>query len=559
MARRLGVWRVGSAAAPTSASDRVVCCGAMMATLDVPVLIIGGGPVGLSASLLLSRHGIRSLLVERHPGTTIHPKARALNVRTMELFRTWGIEADVRARALAFDAAPDVVWMTTLVGEETRRVPFGGAADRDPTDSPTTSLACMQYELEPILLEAARSYRDAELRFGHELADLARDGEGATATITEQNTGRKTSVRARFVVAADGASSPMRERLGIGMVGPGVLAHMVGIYFRADLADVGRRRPALLYLIERPEARGTMAAVDLRERWMFMKSFRADRDERLEDFTAARCIELVRKAVGIDDLPVEILSVLPWQIAAATAERFRDGCVMLAGDAAHLFGVGIQAMNVGIADAHNLAWKLAAVIDGWAGMRLIDTYDTERRTVALSLSEQGVLNMASGGMGVRTEHFSTRGMVLGASYSSTAVIPDGTELPASANPQTEYIPTARPGSRAPHAWLERGGRRLSTIDLFDGRCVLLTGQDGAPWMPAAARVRSRSGIPLEGYVVGSHGDLIDHAGSWRDLYGVGSDGAVLVRPDGYVAWRAQHAPVDTDSALRAALDRILSR
>jgi putative polyketide hydroxylase len=129
-----------------------------MARFDVPVFIVGGGPVGLSASLLLSRHGIRSLLVERHATTSIHPKARALNVRTLELFRVWGIEADVRARALAFDGAPDVVWVTTLVGDETRRVPFGGPADRAPTDSPTTSVACMQYELEPVLLEAARSY-----------------------------------------------------------------------------------------------------------------------------------------------------------------------------------------------------------------------------------------------------------------------------------------------------------------------------------------------------------------------------------------------------------------
>jgi len=399
----------------------------------------------------------------------------------------------------------------------------------------------------------------SELRFGHELNDLVRDGEGIIATITHRETGRETSVGARFVVAADGASSPMRAALGIEMVGPGILANMVGIYFRADLADIGRRRPALLYLIERPDARGTMAAVDLRERWAFMRSYRPDRGERLDDFTDARCVELVRAAVGIENLSVEILAVLPWQIAAATAERFRDGCVMLAGDAAHRFGAGIQGMNVGIADAHNLVWKLAGVIDGWAGAGLLDTYDVERRAVALSLSEQGMLNMASGGQGQREEHFSTRGLVLGTSYASTAVIPDGTDLPPTANPRTEYTPTARPGSRAPHVWLERDGQRISTIDLFDTRCVLLTGEAGVAWMDAAERVQRRSGIPLDRFMIGASGDLNDPGNVWLQLYGVGADGAVLVRPDGHVAWRATHGEVDPDATLSTALDHVLSR
>ena len=526
---------------------------------DVPVVIVGGGPVGLSASLLLSRHGVRSLLVERHPGTSVHPKARGLNVRTLELFRVWGLEAAVRAAAGVLDRVLDVVWAPTLVAAETRRVPYGGEGERRQGDSPTASAGCAQDRLEPILLEAARAYGLGELQFGRELSALSQDDDEVTATIVDRGSGEETTVRAAYVIAADGAESPVRSMLGIGMVGPGALAHRMGIYFRADLREIGDNRPALLYLVSPPEGGGVIAAVNLADLWLYMAPFRPEQGERVEDFSQERCVQLVRGAVGVEDLEVEVLSALPWALAAALAERFREGRVFLAGDAAHLIPpAGGQALNVGIQDAHNLAWKLAAHLGGWAGAGLLDTYESERRPFAVAVNDDVKRNLAAGGGAPRPEQFSNRGRVLGVSYDSTAIVPDSSDFPTLANPVIDYAPTARPGSRAPHMWVWRDEQQISTLDLYDTRFVLLTGPTGQAWRVAGERVAERLGIPIRCYAVGTDGPLTDKTGEWPSLYGVGPDGAVLVRPDGHVAWRTETADADPATRLTGAFCRILS-
>lgn|SRR5487761_10735 len=522
---------------------------------DVPVLIVGGGPVGLSASLLLSRLGVGSLLVERHSGTAVHPKARGLNVRTLELFRVWGLEEAVRAAAGELERALDVVWAPTLVARETKRAPYGGAGERLQADSPCTSAGCAQDKFEPILLEAARSYGRGELRFGQKLTSLRQDEDGVTATVVDGETGEQATVRAAYLIAADGAESSVRSMLGIGMVGPGALAHRMGIYFRADLRKVGAERPALLYFVTPPEGVGVIAAVNLADLWLYMAPFRPQQGERVEDFDDERCVQLVRVAVGIEDLEVEVLSALPWALAPAVAERFRDGRVFLTGDAAHL---GSQGMSVGIQDVHNLAWKLAGCLGGWAGTALLDTYEAERRPFALAMKDDHTRNLAAGGAGDRTEQFSNRGRVLGVSYDSTAIIPDGTDLPKVGNPVIDYAPTARPGSRAPHLWLWRGEQRVSTLDLYDTDFTLLTGPAGSAWCTAAEETRARLAIPLKCYTVGAHGQLIDNTGEWSRLYGVRQDGAVLVRPDGHVAWRTATAGSEPGSQLLDQLRSILA-
>jgi len=529
----------------------------MSSTPEVPVLIVGGGPVGLSASLLLSRLGIESLLVERHPGTSVHPKARGLNVRTLELLRVWGIEAAVRAASGELERACDVVWAPTLVAPETKRLPYGGAGEQLQDDSPTTSVGCAQDKLEPVLREAASSYELADLRFGHELLALDQDSNGVMATVVDRESGQERVVRAAWVIAADGAQSRIRSVLGIRMAGPGELGHRMGIYFRADLREVGHERPALLYVLSPPEGPGVMAAVNLADLWLYMAPFRPGEGELVEDFTNARCVQLVRSAVGAQDLDVEVVSALPWAASSATAERFRQGRVFLAGDAAHLIPpTGGQALNVGIQDAHNLAWKLAAHVGGWAGAGLLDTYQLERRPFALTVSEDAARNV--GGFGQRPEQFSNRGRVLGVSYDSPAVIPDGSDPPAATNPVIDYIPTARPGSRAPHLWLRRSGEVISTIDLYDTSFVLLTGAAGQAWTAAAERVAPQLGIPLVSYVVGQESDLVDQPNAWPSLYAVGPNGAVLVRPDGHVAWRAATAVDDARRELAAVLRRVVS-
>jgi putative polyketide hydroxylase len=528
-----------------------------MRDLDVPVLIVGGGPVGLSASLLLSRHGVRSLLVERHASTSIHPKARGLNVRTLELLRVWGLERAVREAAEDLDRARDVAWAPTLLAPEVKRVAYGGERERFGVDSPTTSMGCAQDKLEPILLGAARSYGIGDLRFGHELFHLEHDADAAFARVVERATGEETRIRAAWVVAADGAQSRVRSLLNIGMRGPGTLFHRMGIYFRADLHEVGRDRPALLYLLSPPEGAGIMAAVNLSDLWLYMAPFSPEQGDKVEDFTTQRCVQLVRSAIGAQTLDVEILSVLPWEGSSAIAERFRDGRVFLAGDAAHLIPpTGGQAMNVGIQDVHNLAWKLAGHLAGWAGPELLDTYALERRSFAQSVMDDASRN--AGGFGARQEQFSNRGRVLGVSYDSPAVVPDGSELPEVANPVIDYLPTARPGSRAPHLWLWRDGARISTLDLYDTGFVLLTGSGGQAWKPAAAQAEGQTGAPVCCHSIGPEGDLIDPHNEWTSLYGIEPDGAVLVRPDGHVAWRTRSLSADTGRDLVSVLGRILS-
>lgn len=214
---------------------------------------------------------------------------------------------------------------------------------------------------------------------------------------------------------------------------------------------------------------------------------------------------------------------------------------------------------MGIQDVHNLAWKLAGCLHGWANALLLETYEAERRPFALAVNDDVAQNLASAATRVRTEQFSNRGRVLGVSYDSTAIVPDGTDLPAVANPVIEYVPTARPGSRAPHMWLRQDGQKISALDLFDTHVVLLTGPDGHAWRIAGEQAAEQLGIPIHCYAVGPDGPLVDKAGAWPGLYGVGPDGAVLVRPDGYVAWRNRQGSDSPAVTLDHALRRVVGR
>ena len=527
-----------------------------MADIDVPVLIVGGGPVGLCASLLLSRFGVPSLLVERHPATSVHPRARGLNVRTMELLRTWGLENKAREAGRALENATEVVWAESLAGRELRRVTAGGRREDMRPVSPTTGCACAQDELEPVLSASAQGYGVGDVAFDHELTSFESGAAEVTATIRKNSTGQEMTVRAAYLVAADGADSGVRQALQVAALGPGILSRQIGIYFEAPLGRLVADRPAVLYFIENAAVSGLFAAVDLADRWVFYTARPPDWDQAAGGLPAGRCVELVRLAAGLPDLAVRVLAVLPWAMAAQTAERFRVGRVFLAGDAAHRIPpVGGYGMNTGIQDAHNLAWKLAGVLAGWAGPSLLDTYEAERQPVARFVTEQALLNMRQPG---RPEQYATLGLALGVSYDSAAVVPDGAPAPQVANPVTDYIPSARPGSRAPHAWLQRNGQRISTIDLFDTAFTLLAGASGQRWRHAAATASRDLGVPLAACTVG-HGGLRDEDGTWAQLYGIDPDGAVLVRPDGHVAWRSAAAGTEPHAELVRALHAVLGR
>jgi putative polyketide hydroxylase len=536
--------------------------------LDIPVLIAGGGPVGLTASLLLSRHGVRSLLVERHPGTAIVPKARGINARTMEMYRQCGVEAAIRAAGLSEERRGRlIVWTETLAGKEIeRRVP-GRASPKNMAVTPTTNCLCAQDDLEPVLRRFAETAGPGALRFNTELTSFSQKDGSVTGTMTDRVTGEETRFSARYLIAAEGAQSRVRRSLGVQMIGEEKVYDSVNILFNADLRQWTEHRPAALYFVEQPELRGTFLTINGTDRWGFLIHSPSQYGYKPGDFTSERCAALIRQAVGIPELVVSVLGVSPWEASAIVADRYREGAVFLAGDAAHeMPPTGGFGLNTGVQDVHNLAWKIAAVLRGQADDALLDSYHAERQPLAETITRAALANAMSmgrttrqsGAVLPRREFLNEQGLIYGLCYESMAVIPDGTPPVEVTDPVTEYVPSARPGSRAPHVWLQRGGEQLSTIDLFGSHFVLLAGRDGDAWRQAIHQIVP-SWPPLIGFTVGGKEDLIDPDGNWHEAYGVETDGAVLVRPDGYVAWRGRSGASRPREVLRAVVDGVLGR
>jgi len=546
-----------------------------MKAIQVSVLICGGGPVGLSAAILLARLGVRSLLVERHPSTTDHPKARGFFTRTMEILRPWGVEAALREQALP-SGAFRFIWVESLAGREIGRVE-PPHRDVPGLHSPTYVCMAAQDAFEAELRHHADTYPEIELRFSTELAVFSQDDTGVTATLRDRDSGQTQTVRGSYMIAADGASSRVREALGIDMVGLGELDHNINIHFRAELGPWVRGRPAVGYISS--QSNGTLLWAHGTDRWLILRAFQPARGERPEDFTPERCLDLARRAVGIPDLPVELVNTAFWTRTAQVAERFRAGRVFLAGDAAHRFPpTGGFGANTGIQDAHNLAWKLGAVLSGWANAALLETYHEERRPVAEANTDFSVTNgrrweaarqaIISGdetavarALKEQVKHLDSEGQDLGFYYGTGALIPDGTPPPA-ADSQA-YVPSARPGSRAPHVWLRPAGMglrhgepetaRISTLDLFHTGFTLLTGPAGNAWRNAGSHAAHALKIPFVACAIGAGGEFDDVQGNWADLYGVEAGGAVLVRPDGHVAWRSRGSAPEPQKAMTTAL------
>jgi len=536
--------------------------------LDIPVLIVGGGPVGLTASLLLSRHGVRSLPVERHPGTAIVPKARGINARTMEMYRQCGVEAAIRAAGLSEERRGRlIVWTETLAGKEIeRRVP-GRASPKNMAVTPTTNCLCAQDDLEPVLRRFAETAGPGALRFNTELTSFSQKDGSVTGTMTDRVTGEETRFSARYLIAAEGAQSRVRRSLGVQMIGEEKVYDSVNILFNADLRQWTEHRPAALYFVEQPELRGTFLTINGTDRWGFLIHSPSQYGYKPGDFTSERCAALIRQAVGIPELVVSVLGVSPWEASAIVADRYREGAVFLAGDAAHeMPPTGGFGLNTGVQDVHNLAWKIAAVLRGQADDALLDSYHAERQPLAETITRAALANAMSmgrttrqsGAVLPRREFLNEQGLIYGLCYESMPVIPDGTPPVEVTDPVTEYVPSARPGSRAPHVWLQRGGEQLSTIDLFGSHFVLLAGRDGDAWRQAIHQIVP-SWPPLIGFTVGGKEDLIDPDGNWHEAYGVETDGAVLVRPDGYVAWRGRSGASRPREVLRAVVDGVLGR
>lgn len=536
-----------------------------MQTVDVEVLIVGGGPVGLSASIDLSRHGVTSLLVEKHAGTSIFPKARLISTRTMEIFRSWGIQDAVERAGLPRADSLALGIGSALTAEDFRRAV--APIHDDAPQSPTYTYICSQDRLEVILRALASDQRTAQVRFATTMRRLRAVADGVEAVV-ESADGQRL-VRARYAIAADGGRSGIRSELGIGVAGPPPLGHMLSVMFDADLRELLHDRLGALYFV-RGEVGCAVEAVDNERRWIIQTAYEPELGQSADDFTEEVCLALVRAAVGVPELPVEIIGTMPWLQQAIVADEFRRGQIFLAGDAAHVATPqGGFGMNCGIQDAHNLSWKLAAALHDSAGERLLDSYALERRPIAEWTVDESLNNalitveMMEGRLSMQqagerqADRRRAEGMILGYRYESPAVLPDGSDPPQPADPYRTYVPTARPGHRAPHVWLTRDGARVSTLDLIGPEFTLMT-PAGNGWAQCAKDASGQTGVGVTAVEISPDGSAPLCGPDWAQAYGLADRGAVLIRPDGHVAWRCADTE-PTSAALVDALDRILDR
>ncbi|KAJ6495453.1 FAD-binding monooxygenase-like protein [Mycena sanguinolenta] len=551
----------------------------MASQTQVPVLIIGGGIVGLSASLSLSHHNIHSLVIERHSGTSIHPRARSVNMRTMEIYRHLGIDHRVRDAGATFFGIHTGSSMREVVEPKPRKEgkKKWPLADVLAAISPVAGTFVTQDVIEPLLVDAARE-NGGEVRFYTECVGVEQDEEGVTATLRDRESGGTESIRAQYLIAADGANSPIRKQLDVPVTGRGSMGHLLNILFHADLEALVHGREFSICIIERPEhypeVCGLFTSIDNSDRWVFHLSYDPSKGEQPSDFPPEKCKELLRLAIGIPEIEITIDGILPWEPSVRVAERLQYGRIFLAGDSGHQMPPwGGQGANTGIGDAYDLAWKLAAVLNGHAGKALLETYDIERQPVgrvaaetsASGADERGMISMKKnlgvlGGMLRKASLASGHGYAYaGPSICEEAIGPLGglTWRPWTL-PSLFLSIDGRPGRRLPHVWVEHQGNRVSTLDLRGKGFVLLAGAGGREWVDAAKEVSSVLGVEVSAYSVGPEADLLTaKTGEFEAAAGISPQGAVLVRPDDFVAWRERRLPSDSRVRLEQAVRRAL--
>jgi putative polyketide hydroxylase len=545
------------------------------------VIVLGAGPVGLGAALELARFGVRSVVIEKHEGTSWHPKTRNFNTRTMEIARGWGLAVYKRLRSI--DTPPGwkspIRFLTTATGTELGVIESRGFEGPGPDVSPALPVMSSQELIEEILLDALRASGLVDVRFRTEATKLIRGGnpgdDDVALEVKDRSTGAVETLTGRTLVAADGAASLVRSELGLRLEGSQNLSHIVNCYFRADIErHLGDRR-GVLFFVANDAARGVLQPLDGAGRWLCQVTVTPD-EWSLDVFTHERARAWIRAAVGVADLAPEILSIGLWKLNSTVVERLVQGRVLMCGDAAHQFPpTGGLGVNTGLQGMHNAMWKLAFWVHGRAAWSLVETYDTERRDVAQRITNQSLQNSMNvlgifAAAAAGDEHgFATEeavvaarrygnhlGVEFGAAYQSRAVVADGTSLPAVRDSYSDYVQTATPGCRAPHVWLGHPEAELSTLDLFGPSFTLLAAPDGAAWRGAAVEVAKALGVPVDAYTVGGTG--VQDRGRFADAYGLDADGAVLVRPDGHVAWRSVRGPANP-APLAAALGQILGR
>jgi 2-polyprenyl-6-methoxyphenol hydroxylase-like FAD-dependent oxidoreductase len=528
---------------------------------EVPVLIVGGGPVGLALAGELGWRGVGCLLIERGNGAITQAKMDFVGVRTMEFCRRWGIVPWVHAAGYNRAYPQDCAWVSSLDGYEFGREPFPAPQDEKPLPQSPCSRGerCPQDFFDPVLTRFARQFPLVTLRYDTELTDFSEDATGVTARLKDVRTGHDEEIRTSYLVGCDGGSSLVRERLKIPMSGEPALTYTTNVIFRCPgFEQLHNKAPAYRYILIGPEGTwGTVVAINGRDRWRL--SVVGDETRRsLSEADVRKCIV---RAMG-KEFDFEILSILPWVRRQLVADRYGSDRVFIAGDAAHLTSpTGGFGMNMGIQDAVDLGWKLEGVINGWAGGDLLQSYEVERRPVGLRNVNEATGNLkrmlaprdrrpaplvfepgeagdaARADFGQRYTEMMKRewfspGIHLGYVYEkSPIIVPDGTAPPP--DEVMTYTQTARPGSRAPHVWLAPD---RSTLDLFGRGFVLLRFVPEAGNGDTLVDAASARGVPLSVVEIDS-----------ADAFAAYERRLVLVRPDGHVAWRADEGPSMSDA------------
>jgi 2-polyprenyl-6-methoxyphenol hydroxylase-like FAD-dependent oxidoreductase len=514
----------------------------------LPALIAGGGPVGLALAIELGQAGIACTVVERRDGSVTVPKMSGLSIRSMEFNRRWGIAETVKNAGWPKSHPNDFAYCTSMTGFELTRRHVPSYADLKLGFTPEPSVGCAQIFYDPILLRTAQALPSVTLRLRTSLDGFEEDADGVSATITDRTTGRRETIRARYLVGCDGADGTVVTSLGFGYEGLGIVSHSLNVYFRSaelmTLHDKGWAR--FFRFTDAGGTWGEIIGIDGKELWR-LSVLKAD--------PAYDAHAYLRRLAG-RDFAYEILSVMEWERRERVAQHYRQGRVFIAGDAAHQNSpTGGLGLHTGLADAVDLGWKLAATLQGWGGPFLLDAYEAERKPVALnnvraSTDEFVLLADLPGGPEIAadseagaalrkrwaaayrassgaTSPIFTENLRLGYCYDPSPIcLPDGSQpVPLET---IDFVPSARPGTRAPHAWIAPG---RSTLDLFGQGFVLLRLGAAPPAAEGLAQAAAQRRVPCR---------LVDLADP--DILALYERRLVLVRPDGHVAWRADDPP-----------------
>lgn len=576
----------------------------MMSPIQTDVLVVGAGPAGLTAAALLARSGVNAITITKYEGTADSPRAHITNQRTVEVFRDLGIEEEVMAQATPPSQMGTQVFATSFAGKELcRMMTWGTGSDRRgdyEAASPSAMCNAPQHMLEPIILAGARRL-GADIRFGQELVSIRQDDDKVDARVRKRGTGEEYAIRAKYVIGADGARSSVSEQVGFDYEGESGLGDAYTVWLKADLTRYAKHRSGALFFVCEPGSDIWLSAWTCVKPWTEWNPLFIRHNHEIADTSHAAVLEKVRRAIGDDSIDVEIKKISSWQTSRLVAKKYRIGRVFLAGDAAHRHppanGLG---SNTSIQDSYNLAWKLALVLAGKASDRLLETYDAERQPVGLQVVTRAyksvlelkpwsdalgfkpgqtieaawqnideLLGPSDVGAERRTDllkglelmnwQFNCHGVELGQRYASSAVVDDGSDFPKhQRDPELYYHATTHPGAYLPHVWLERSGRRLSSLDTAGGgKFTLICGVGGGAWLQAAEEVGRELGIDIVARIVGMGQEYNDVLGDWNRRREIDDRGCVLVRPDRYIAWRSLGASANPTGELRLAMSIVL--